>query len=75
MCGGDCAVTDHITICDGVMLAGRSTVTFNITSPGKYGGHPIQPMQDYLKTVSSIGQLTELRKQFSRLAKKLNIDL
>ncbi len=75
MCGGDCAVADHITICDGVMLAGRSTVTFNITSPGKYGGHPLQPMQDYLKTASSIGQLTELRRQFNKLVKKLNIEL
>ncbi len=75
MCGGDCAVADHISICNGVMLAGRTTVTFNITSPGKYGGHPVQPMQDYLKTVSSLGQLTELRKQFNKLIKKLNIEL
>lgn len=72
--GGNTVVADHITITDNVVLSGRTTVTKDITEPGQYGGHPVQPMKDYLRTLSGLTQINEMRKSLSRVAKHLGLD-
>lgn len=74
MAGGNVAVTDHIEICDRVILAGRSTVTKDITTPGSYGGYPLEPLRDSLKTLSNLTHLTDIRKQVSKILKHLNLE-
>lgn len=74
MTGGSTVVADHLQITDGVMLAGRSTVTNDITKPGAYGGYPLAPMKEHLKTVASLPHLVKLRKQVSRILKHLNLN-
>lgn len=74
MVGGNSVVSDHITICDNVMLAGRSTVTKDISTPGAYGGYPLQPLKDNLKTIASLAQLPRMRKQLAAIAKKLGLE-
>ncbi len=73
VCGGRCSVTDHVNITSGVQLAGESVVTKDITKSGAYGGHPLQPLKDYLRTTSSSAYLPEMRKQLNALAEKLNL--
>lgn len=68
-CGGVVAVGDHVQITDHVTLAGASVVSGHITEPGEYGGNPIEPMRDYLKTRSSLKHLVEMRKQLKALSK------
>lgn len=74
MVGGTAVVSDHVNICDGVILAGRATVTNDIEKPGAYGGYPLQPLKDSLKTISSLAHLTEMRKQIARVMKHLGLD-
>lgn len=73
MVGGNSVVSDHINITDNVMVAGLSGVTNDITEAGQYGGYPLQPLKDSLKTLANSIHLTKMRKQLSRIAKQLNL--
>jgi UDP-3-O-[3-hydroxymyristoyl] glucosamine N-acyltransferase len=72
--GGNSVVTSHITLGDNVALAGRSTVTNDVPEPGPYGGYPLQPLKEAMKTIASIGQLNEIRKNLRRVMKKLGLE-
>lgn len=74
MTGGTSAVGDHVTIHEKVTLAGASVVTSDIDKPGAWGGNPVQPMQDYLKTRSISGQLPKMRKQLNKIIKHLGLE-
>jgi UDP-3-O-[3-hydroxymyristoyl] glucosamine N-acyltransferase len=67
--GGNSVVGPHLRVADGVILAGRSTVHKHVTEPGQYGGYPLQPQRDALKTLAGIGKLNEMRKQVNELMK------
>lgn len=67
--GGKASVTGHIKITDNVQISGMSGVTKNIEKPGQYGGFPLQPLQEYLKTKAALVQLPELRKQIQKFFK------
>jgi len=71
--GGGTVVTAHVTLADNVVLAGRSTVTNDIHEAGRYGGYPLQPLQQAMKTVVSIGHLNELRRNLNRVMKHLRL--
>jgi UDP-3-O-[3-hydroxymyristoyl] glucosamine N-acyltransferase len=71
--GGNSVVSAHLTLTDNVTLAGRSTVTADITEPGPYGGYPLQPLRDALRSIANIAHLTEMRKNLNRVMKRLNI--
>ncbi len=72
--GGHCSITGHVKITDHVHLGGRSAVTGNIDKPGAYGGHPIQPLKDYLRTYASMVHLPKIRKQVKKLLKHAGLD-
>lgn len=72
--GGEAAIADHITITDRVMIAGRSAVTANITVSGQYGGYPIEPLRDALKTLANKTHLTRIRKDLAKVLKHLNLN-
>lgn len=69
--GGKSVITGHIKITDNVQLAGLTAVANNIDKPGQYGGYPVQPLRDFLKTKASTVHLPELRKQMNRVLRKL----
>lgn len=71
--GGGTVVTAHVTLTDNVVLAGRSSVTNDIDEPGKYGGYPLQPLRQAMKTAASIGQLNDLRRNLQRVMKHLGM--
>jgi UDP-3-O-[3-hydroxymyristoyl] glucosamine N-acyltransferase len=73
LCGGSAVISDHVNITDDVMIAGLSGVTKDITEPGQYGGYPLQPLKDSLKTLASTVHLLKMRKQVSRILKHLNL--
>jgi UDP-3-O-[3-hydroxymyristoyl] glucosamine N-acyltransferase len=73
MTGGNTVVAAHLTIADDVALAGRSTVTSNVTEPGQYGGYPLQPLRDAMRTIATLGQLHEIRRNLNRVLKHLNL--
>lgn len=71
MTGGNSVVSAHLTLADDVVLAGRSTVTSDVTEPGQYGGYPLQPLKDAMRTLASLGQLNEMRKNLNRVLRQL----
>jgi UDP-3-O-[3-hydroxymyristoyl] glucosamine N-acyltransferase len=71
MTGGNSVVSAHLTLADDVVLAGRSTVTSDVREPGHYGGYPLQPLKDAMRTLASLGHLTEMRRSLGRLMKQL----
>ncbi len=73
MFGGDAAVSDHVTICDKVIIAGKSGVTNDVQQSGAYGGYPLEPLRDSLKTLANLAQLTRIRKELARVVKHLGL--
>lgn len=73
MVGGDTSVTHHVTITDGVIVGGRSGVTNDIKAPGAYGGFPLEPLKDSLRTMVNMTHLTQMRKDLARIMKQLGI--
>lgn len=71
--GGCSVVTSHVTLADNVVLAGRSTVTNDVPAPGPYGGYPLQPLKEAMKTVVNIGHLNEIRRNLNRVMKHLHL--
>lgn len=70
---GDVSVADHVKICDQVIIAGRGVVTNDVTSPGRYGGYPLEPLQSSLKTIQNKTHLTQMRKDLSKVLKHLGL--
>jgi len=73
MTGGNSVVSAHLELADDVVLAGRSTVTSDVTEAGHYGGYPLQPLKDFMRTLAALGQLTDLRKNINRALKHLKL--
>lgn len=73
MCGGVVAVADHVNVCDKVIIAGRSVITNDINQPGQYGGYPLEPFRDSLKTLANSTHLTRIRKDLARVMKHLGL--
>jgi UDP-3-O-[3-hydroxymyristoyl] glucosamine N-acyltransferase len=71
--GGNSVVTAHITVGDNVVLSGRSSVTNDIPAAGAYGGYPLQPLKEALKTAVSLGRLNEIRRNLKRVMKHLRL--
>ena len=71
--GGNSVVTAHITVADNVVLSGRSSVTNDIPNAGAYGGYPLQPLKEALRTAVSLSHLNEIRRNLNRVMKHLNL--
>ena len=67
VCGGGTHIEPNTKICDMVQVAGISCVTKDITKPGAYGGFPLQPMRDYLRTSMAMTKIPELRRDIAKL--------
>lgn len=72
--GGSARVTDHVTVGDNMQFAGLAAVTKDIDAPGEaFGGHPLQPAKEYLRSCASIAHLPEIRKNLARVMRKLGM--
>ena len=72
--GGNSVVTTHVTLGDDITLAGRSTVTQDLPTAGAYGGYPLQPLQQAMKTAVNIGKINDMRKTLNRIIKHLKLE-
>ena len=73
MTGGNSVVSSHLTIADNVSLSGRSNVTKSIPKAGAYGGYPLQPLQDALRSAVSFGHLTQMRRDLKKVMSHLRL--
>lgn len=74
VCGGLTAITGHIKIADNVQLAGFTAVTKGIEQAGPYGGNPMMPLQQHIKTKVALTHLIEMRATLKKVTKHLGLD-
>jgi UDP-3-O-[3-hydroxymyristoyl] glucosamine N-acyltransferase len=74
MAAGSVLSTGHLEIADNVVIAGRSAITSDIREAGVYGGYPLEPQKESLKTIASLPHLKTIRKQLNRVLKHLNLE-
>lgn len=72
--GGRTTIAGHIQIADGCHFAGLSGIHSSVDKPGAYGGYPLVPLKDSLKMYASLPQLPKLRRQVSRILRKLGLE-
>jgi UDP-3-O-[3-hydroxymyristoyl] glucosamine N-acyltransferase len=48
-------------------------VTNDVPDSGPYGGYPLQPLKQAMKTAVSLGQLNEIRRNLKRVMKHLHL--
>lgn len=72
--GGRTTVTGHIKVTDHVQVAGLSVIQKSVAKPGKYGGYPLVPLSQHLKTTSSLSKILDFRKDINRIKKYLKLD-
>lgn len=69
--GGQSGSVGHIKVGDNVTVAARGTTTGNTESNQIMAGFPMMPHKEWLKASSSFSKLPEIRKELSRLNKKI----
>ena len=73
--GGRTGVTDHVRVGSNMQFSALSSIFKDIDEPGKaFGGHPLQPIKNYLKSSASVAQLPELRRNVARIMRKLGMN-
>lgn len=75
MTSGGVHILGHLKVADNVILSGRAGVTQNIEQPGMYGGYPLEPYKESIKTHVSIPQIKKIRKQINKIFKHLNLNI
>jgi UDP-3-O-[3-hydroxymyristoyl] glucosamine N-acyltransferase len=72
--GGRSGIVDHVTVGGNMQFAALSAIFKDIDQPGKaFGGHPLQPVNEYLKSYASIAHLPSIRKNVARIMRKLGM--
>ncbi len=68
---GQTEVSDHMNICNDVVLFHRAGVIKDITEPGMYAGLPTQPLNQHMKNTAHFRKLNELNKKVVALEKEI----
>jgi len=73
--GGRTGISDHVTVGDNMQFTALTSIFKDVDEPGAaFGGHPLQPVNDYLKSCASIVHLPRIRKNVARMMRKLGMD-
>lgn len=68
--GGMAAVADHVRICSGAVIAGKTGVYSDITEPGVYAGPMAMKNMEYKRFLLSGRRMDRLEKRISGLEKE-----
>jgi len=69
--GGQCGITGHIELGDGVQLATRSGVSKSLKTPGPYRGSPAIPLAEYNKREVLLRNIKKFIDRIKKLEEKL----
>ncbi len=72
--GGSARVTDHVHVPAQTQIGGLGVVSKSVEKPGAYGGYPLQPVKDYLRTTATLLSLTRMRKEVDRILQHLGLE-
>jgi UDP-3-O-[3-hydroxymyristoyl] glucosamine N-acyltransferase len=73
MTSGGVHALGHLKIADNVILTARAGVLQDVEQSGMYGGYPLEPHRESLKTLTAIPQLKSIRKQVNKILNHLNL--
>ncbi|GAB4299910.1 MAG: UDP-3-O-(3-hydroxymyristoyl)glucosamine N-acyltransferase [Desulfuromonadia bacterium] len=68
--GGQVGVAGHLTIADRTMIAAKSGVMSSVER-GVYGGIPILPHKEWLRSAALVAKLPEMKKRIADLERRL----
>jgi UDP-3-O-[3-hydroxymyristoyl] glucosamine N-acyltransferase len=71
MTSGQTGISDHVQICDDVVLVHRAGVVKNIVDAGVHAALPAQPLDVYLKNTAAARTGNDLRKRVAELERAL----
>lgn len=70
MFSGKVGLTDHIEVCDDVIVYGKGMISKSITEPGTYAGNfPIEPVRDWNRRVAQFRRIGKLLDRVAKLEK------
>ena len=72
--GGRCTIKGHLTVGDRVQIAGISSIGKDLLKPGEYGGHPLQPLAEEMRSRASLKKLPALVRQVRQIMKHLGLE-
>lgn len=72
--GGRVTIKGHLSIADRSQFGGISGIGNNVLKSGEYGGLPLQPVKDEMKTRASLKEVPALVKKVRRILKHLGLD-
>lgn len=73
MTSGGVHALGHLKIADNVILSARAGVLQDVDQSGMYGGYPLEPHRESVKTLMTIPQLKLIRKQVNKILNHLNL--
>lgn len=73
MTSGGVHALGHLKIADNVILSARAGVLQDVEQSGMYGGYPLEPHRESMKTLMTIPQLKLIRKQVNKILNHLNL--
>ena len=73
MTSGGVHALGHLKIADNVILSARAGVVQDVENSGMYGGYPLEPHRESIKTLMTIPQLKLIRKQVNKILNHLNL--
>lgn len=72
--GGRTGISDHVNVGSNMQFTALTSLFKDIDQPGKaFGGHPVQPVNEYLKSCASIAHLPAIRRNVARIMRKLGM--
>lgn len=66
---GRCGVTGHNKLGSGMIVGANTIFTKSHEKPGMWGGYPVQPLKDSLRSLSTLKYLPEMHKNLNKLIK------
>ena len=69
--GGQAGLSGHLKICDYVAIAAQAGISKSISKPGKYGGTPAIPLNDYHRAMARLYNIEDLVQEVKALKKKI----
>lgn len=73
MIAGQVGFAGHLTICDNVVITGKSLVSASITKPGVYSGSlHVEEARSFRKNAARFAKLDEMARELRRLGGRLN---
>lgn len=68
MLGGQAGIVGHVTICDDVIINGKTMITKGISEPGVYAsGFPSEPVKQWNRLVAQLRRIGKLQERVRKL--------